>query len=176
MRAVREVMHTSPAGVGGESAGGLRGMLGGNEKCRGCPLFRPGVKGPVWGKGPKEARLALVGEAPGEEECRYGRPFVGKAGSVLKLGAASAGLSLGLCYITNVVKCMPPGPGGRGFRKPTTEEVEACATRWLYPELKEMKPNVVVALGDTALKALVRDGVKRGVTKWRGVVMEAKGW
>jgi DNA polymerase len=134
--------------------------------------------GPVWGSGPVQGgNLALVGEAPGPEEVagRPPAPFIGRAGSVLNIACAAAGLSRSLLWVDNVVKCLPYVPGDltkRKFRKPMLAEVEYCASRWLTPLLKERQFNCVVAMGDSALAWLVRDGKARKVTQWRGKVME----
>ena len=75
-----------------------------------------------------------------------------------------------MCYVTNVVKCMPPQ--GRGFRKPTASEIEACASRWLDEELAQVKPNVVVALGEVAAHRLGMPKEAK-ITMWRGTVIDA---
>ncbi len=138
-------------------------------ECQGCPLFH--AKGPVWGCGPPEARVAFVGEAPGPDEIYRQEPFVGRAGTVFNVALKAAGVARGTVYITNVVKCMPPRKGQPNtFRKPTAAEIEFCTSRHLAKELEGR--NVVVALGDTAFNHLTRDGVKRGITKWRGTVMD----
>jgi DNA polymerase len=114
--------------------------------------------------------MALVGEAPGPEECDRGKPFVGPAGWVLDVGCKAAGVDKGMCWVTNVVKCMPPGAKRGTFRNPTRQEVEFCATRFLDEELARVQPNVVVALGGVALSWLVKE--KRKITEWQGTVME----
>lgn len=119
----------------------------------------------MWGEGPDEAKIALVGEAPEPKELRSGRPFHGPAGAVLNVACAAAGLSRGTVYVTNVVKCMWPQ-----FRKPTRREVEHCTSAHLGEELKGR--NVVVALGDTALKHFVPDS--DNITRVRGFVLEVE--
>ncbi len=125
----------------------------------------------MWGDGPADARVAFVGEAPGPDETREGKPFVGRAGVVFNVALKAAGVSRGTVYVTNIVKCMPPRKGQpHTFRKPTRDEIEFCSSRHLGPELSNR--NVVVALGDVAFQLLTGDGVKRGILKWRGTVME----
>lgn len=123
------------------------------------------------GQGPRTARLMLVGEAPGEVELARGTPFSGPAGSVLNIALRAAGINREGVYVTNTVKCMPPGLHGKGFRKPTELEVQFCADRWLNQELEEIKPRVVVALGETAASRL---GMPIGspITEWRGAILE----
>jgi len=141
------------------------------EECKGCPLYA--ARGPVFGDGPRDARLVFVGEAPGVDEVARGKPFVGRAGAVFNIALSAAGVSRGLCYVTNTVKCLPPHPyRANTFRKPTQSEVEFCATRYLDVELREIKPNVVVAMGDSAFRWMARDGKQRSILEWRGCVME----
>lgn len=151
------------------------------EKCIGCPLY--GERGPVWATGPEDAQIALVGEAPGPDELVDGKPFVGRAGWVLDIGLKAAGVDRGLCYITNVVKCMPSVPGKPDqFRKPTRREIQHCASAYLDDEIKKVNPNVVVALGEAALSWLGRNGIvdeglvkmtdMKKITEWRGTVLE----
>jgi DNA polymerase len=137
----------------------------------------------VKGDGPKDAQIMLVGEAPGLDELVAGRGFVGRAGWVLDVGMKAAGMAREVCYVSNVVKCMPSVPGKPDqFRKPSRREVAYCAERWLQQELEEVRPNVVVALGESALSWLARQGVvDKGtvrplgevkMTEWRGTVLE----
>lgn len=157
-------------------------------QCVGCPLYHAvdadgRATGPVWGTGPKDAQVVLLGEAPGTEEYKRKQPFVGQAGRLLSILATEAGLSRDLCYITNVVKCMPPNPRNpRSFRTPTKAEVAFCSNAWLKDELREVNPNITVPLGDTAWKAIdpnamgkSLDGSRGKGTKkppWRGSVIE----
>jgi DNA polymerase len=129
-----------------------------------------GAQGPVWGHGDVEARVWAVGEAPGERELETRVPFTGPAGTVLDIAMRAAGVARETWWVDNVVKCMPPGKAGRGFRRPSEAEIEFCASRWLLPLLQQRQPNVVVALGDVAANAL---GVPRKakITEWRGAVL-----
>lgn len=138
------------------------------EVCVGCPLYE--AKGPVQAVGPEDATIFLVGEAPGPEECDRGKPFVGPAGWVLDVACKAAGVDKGMCWVTNVVKCMPPGPKHGSFRSPTVKEVAWCATQFLDEEIQRVQPNVVVALGGVALNWLVKQKLK--VTQWQGSVLE----
>jgi len=104
---------------------------------------------PVMGEGPSNARVVFAGEAPGRFEEKEGRPFVGLAGKFLTKQMASIGLERKDVYISNIVKCRPPGN-----RKPKPDEVKESIPI-LMEELSIIRPKVVVLLGDTAVKALL---------------------
>lgn len=108
------------------------------------------------GEGPGDARVALIGEAPGREEALQGRPFVGKAGKNLDEFLASTGLRREELYITNAVKFRPTRVSAKGTtanRTPTTKEV-ALFRPWLIEELEALRPALLVTLGNTPLRAL----------------------
>ena len=115
--------------------------------CDRCPLHRS-RRNPVPGEGPLDAAVMVVGEAPGRTEDEQGRPFVGAAGSLLTKLLAEAGLDRSRVYITNVVKCRPPGN-----RDPTDEEIEACLP-YLLEQIKIVRPRVIIALGRHAGRTL----------------------
>lgn len=122
----------------------------------------------VLGEGNPHARVVLVGEAPGGQEERLARPFVGPAGSVLDQALSAAGLRRDEIWITNVVKCRPTieGVGGRPKnRAPTADEV-ACFLPWLRRELEILRPSAIVCLGATAGSALLGRTVR--ITRERG--------
>lgn len=115
----------------------------------------------VFGEGDPSARLLVVGEAPGAEEDRTGRPFVGRSGQLLeRLLAEEAGLARADCFIANVVKCRPPDN-----RNPSAGEVAACRP-WLDQQVALMAPAVVLTLGNFASRLLL--GTKDGITTLRG--------
>lgn len=99
----------------------------------------------------------LVGEQPGDQEDLAGRPFVGPAGKVLDRALESAGIARAAVYITNAVKHFKNEPRGkrRIHKKPDTSEIDACRW-WLDHELEIVRPHVVVALGATAARAVMR--------------------
>jgi uracil-DNA glycosylase family protein len=136
------------------------------NRCRGCELYRDATQG-VFGEGPLNARLMLVGEQPGNDEDLAGRPFVGPAGRLLDRALAEVGLDRGAAYVTNVVKHFKWTRKGkrRIHEKPNAQEVEACRP-WFQTELDLVKPEVVVALGATAAQALLGPGFR--VSKERG--------
>ena len=102
--------------------------------------------------------ILFVGEGPGEQEDRTGRPFVGKAGLLLRSTLEVAGVDLDRCRITNTVHCRPTDEAGKN-RKPLVQEIEAC-NPWLSAEIEATRPKLIVALGDTALKGLFGSGKK----------------
>ncbi|GAB6877528.1 uracil-DNA glycosylase [Thermaerobacter litoralis] len=128
--------------------------------CTACGL-RAGCRGVVFGDGNPAARLMLIGEGPGADEDRLGRPFVGRAGQLLDRILAACGFDRQKhVYIANVVKCRPPGN-----RTPTPEERAACLPN-LRAQMRLVRPAIVVLLGATALQALI-DPTAR-ITRARG--------
>lgn len=114
----------------------------------------------VFGEGKTEAELVLIGEAPGEMEDRLGKPFVGKAGKNLDQFLSVLEINREDIYITNVVKVRPykinPTTGRKSNRPPTKEEVE-ISKPILFEQLKQIKPSIVVTLGNVALKVMMQD-------------------
>ncbi len=122
--------------------------------CTRCPLYKHATQ-TVFGEGPSDARIVMVGEQPGDQEDIQGRPFVGPAGKLLDRALEEAGIDRGTVYVTNAVKHFKFEPRGkkRIHKKPDTPEIEACKW-WLERELQVVKPELVVALGGTAGQAL----------------------
>jgi DNA polymerase len=115
----------------------------------------------VFGDGSPQARVVIVGEAPGAEEDVQGRPFVGRSGQLLeRVLLEEAGLLRSDCYITNVNKCRPPGN-----RDPEPAEVAACRP-WLEEQMRTLRPVVVLTLGNFAARALLQ--TRDGITRLRG--------
>ena len=139
------------------------------ETCRGCPLWEPATQ-VVFGAGPADARLVVVGEQPGDQEDRAGEPFVGPAGRMLDGALEEAGIDRSTTYVTNAVKHFAFRSQGkrRIHRTPDTWEVQAC-TPWLQEELAAIRPDVVVLLGATAGKAVFGSSFR--VTKSRGILL-----
>lgn len=138
--------------------------------CRGCPLWEPATQ-TVFGRGSQGARLALVGEQPGDIEDTRGLPFVGLAGHLLVEALDTAGVDRSEVYVTNAVKHF--GFTVRGKRRihatPDALVVAAC-TPWLVAELEAVRPELVVLLGATAAKAVY--GPSFRVTQRRGELMD----
>ncbi len=130
------------------------------QECTRCQLYLKRTQA-VLGGGNPFSELMLIGEGPGEEEDRQGVPFVGKSGQLLDKILAAAGFSKEEnVYITNIVKCRPPGN-----REPNPEERAACLP-FLMRQIELIQPGIIVLLGSTALKALI-DPEGR-ITKMRG--------
>jgi DNA polymerase len=126
----------------------------GPAACRRCDLWRHATQA-VEGAGPSHARIMLVGEQPGDEEDLRGHAFIGPAGKVLDETLASAGLDRGDIFVTNAVKHFRWEPRGkrRLHRRPDVTHIRACNV-WLQREIATVQPQVIVALGGTALRAL----------------------
>lgn len=135
------------------------------QACRRCPLWRDATQG-VCGEGPRQARLMIVGEQPGDQEDLAGRPFVGPAGQVLDDALAEAGIDRDDVFVTNAVKHFKHEPRGkrRIHRTPVTSEISACRW-WLDAERRLVKPKVILTLGGTAALGVL--GRKVAVTKER---------
>ena len=134
--------------------------------CTRCDLYKRGTQ-TVFGDGARHARVMLVGEQPGDQEDKQGRPFVGPAGRLLDQALVAAGIDRDEVYVTNAVKHFKWEPRGkrRIHQKPNAREIAACRP-WLEAELAAVRPEVVVALGATAAKALF--GAQFRVTVTRG--------
>lgn len=136
--------------------------------CTRCPLFRPATQ-TVFGEGPLDAPLMLVGEQPGDQEDRAGHPFVGPAGRVLDRALEDADILRERIYLTNAVKHFKFVQRGkrRLHARPDAGEIQACRW-WLDHELGIIRPRVVVALGATAARSLFGRTVTIG--KMRGTL------
>jgi len=134
--------------------------------CRACPLWETGTQ-VVFGEGATRAAVMFVGEQPGDQEDRQGKPFVGPAGRVLDEGLELAGIDRDATYVTNAVKHFKWEARGkrRIHAKPSWSEQTACRP-WLEAELAVVKPTVLVCLGATAAQSLL--GKQFRVTKERG--------
>ena len=109
--------------------------------CTKCELHHS-RKNAVPGEGPADAEILFIGEGPGFHENEQGRPFVGAAGRFLEELLEKVGMSREQVYITNVVKCRPPGN-----RDPRLEEIETCTRDYLDRQIQSIKPKVIVTLG-----------------------------
>ncbi len=140
--------------------------------CTACHLHELGTQ-TVFGEGRSSADVMLVGEQPGDQEDRAGRPFVGPAGHLLDQALEAAGIDRSAVYVTNTVKHFKwtPSPNGkrRIHAKPDTREIGACKP-WLEAEIAVLQPRLVVALGATAAQALMGKSFK--VTQERGKVFD----
>ena len=139
------------------------------EHCERCPLYKHATQ-TVFGEGPAHARVVFVGEQPGDQEDLTGKPFVGPAGQMFDRALAEAGIDRARVYVTNAVKHFKFEPRGkrRIHQKPNTNEIEACHW-WLENELRLLKPQITVALGATAARALT--GRDQTISRTRGKLM-----
>jgi DNA polymerase len=138
------------------------------QHCEGCELYQHAIQ-TVFGRGPSDARLMLVGEMPSDEDDREGEPFVGAAGWLLDTALERAGLARDHVYITNLVKHFHWEEDGnhRSSKRPRPRHIQACRP-WLEGELAVIQPRVVVSLGATAAKFFLGSGFR--VTQSRGEV------
>ena len=138
------------------------------EGCRQCGL-REQCSQVVFGEGALGKGLMVIGEGPGQEEDKLGRPFVGRAGKLLDLILESGGFSRKAnTYVANIVKCRPPGN-----RAPIPEEREACLP-YLMEQIRIAEPSIIILLGATALQGLVDSKGKIGSYRgqwldWQGI-------
>jgi DNA polymerase len=134
--------------------------------CPRCDLALSRTK-VVIGSGPMDARIMLIGEAPGRNEDKKGEPFVGAAGRRLNTILEDSGINRKEVYITNVVKCRPPGN-----RPPRAYEVEACS-QYLKRQIEAISPEAIVLMGRTAAEAVL--GRKVEMSAEHGTVIEKDG-
>lgn len=140
--------------------------------CQGCELYRHATQ-TVFGDGPADAKLVVVGEQPGDKEDTAGEPFVGPAGSLLDRALTEAGIDRREAYVTNAVKhfkFVPPERGKRRIhQKPSRTEVVACRP-WLVAEVNTLRPDLVLCLGATAAQSVL--GTSFRITRQRGQLLE----
>ena len=139
------------------------------ENCTRCDLYR-GATQTVFGEGPTDAAMMLVGEQPGDQEDLEGRPFVGPAGQMLDRALAKAGIDRDAVYLTNAVKHFKFERRGsrRIHQKPNAGEIEAC--RWWYVQERQLlRPRVTVALGATAARQMLGKAVTITATRGRAI-------
>jgi len=132
------------------------------KNCTACPLSRQGRKNVVFGTGNPDAKLMLIGEAPGAGEDAQGIPFIGRAGQLLNHALEAIGVDRSELYITNIVKCRPPKN-----RTPIPCEIETCKKLILEKQLKIICPQIICTLGAAATKGLLDDPTLK-ISKVRG--------
>lgn len=141
-------------------------LLDSIHSCEKC-LLRAQCTQTVPGEGDAHARLMLIGEGPGEQEDRQGRPFVGASGQLLEKMLGAIGLGREQVYIANIVKCRPPHN-----RQPLEEEAQACLP-YLRAQVGLVRPRVIVLLGATAARYTISRDIR--ITRDRGKWIEKKG-
>jgi len=136
------------------------------QKIKACELCRLHLsrKNAVPGEGSYGAQLMIIGEAPGEEEDKQGRPFVGRAGKVLDKMLERIGIKREEVFITNIVKCRPPEN-----REPQDDEAKICMSNYLEKQISLISPMVILLLGNVAVRHIL--GVK-SVSLVRGKLIE----
>lgn len=137
------------------------------QQCKRCPLAQRRTN-VVFGEGNPNASLMFVGEGPGAEEDKTGRPFVGKAGQLLTRAIEAIELKREEVYIANIVKCRPPGN-----RVPTQDEAKTCIG-YLRNQVALIKPKIIVCLGATAMKYIISQDAK--ISSIRGQWIQRKGY
>jgi uracil-DNA glycosylase family protein len=144
----------------------LKALREAADLCQGCELYKNATQ-TVFGQGPRSAPVMMVGEVPGDEEDRQGKPFVGPAGRLLRSIAEEADLSPDDIYLTNAVKHFrwEQKGGYRLHRQPAWSHVKACRP-WLEAEIAVIEPEVIVCLGATAAKSLLGSDFR--LTQQRG--------
>jgi DNA polymerase len=167
-------MARTPSGatITGRGSKRLVGLATEAAGCTECELYRAATQ-TVFGMGPADAPLVLVGEQPGDVEDHKGKPFVGPAGRVLWEGLEAAGIDHESVYVTNAVKHFRWEPRGkrRIHKTPGAEHVRACH-QWLAAELDVVAPQLLVLLGATAAKSCAPD---MRVMRDRGQVRDRDG-
>jgi uracil-DNA glycosylase family protein len=155
----------------GADARQLAEIAGEAANCTRCELYRRATQ-TVFGEGPVPAPVMLVGEQPGDQEDQQGAPFVGPAGRILDEALEAAGIDRGAAYVTNAVKHFKWEARGkrRIHKRPNTTEVAACSL-WLTEEVAHVHPAVVVAMGATAVRAVL--GKTQSIGSLRGQVIES---
>lgn len=137
------------------------------KTCKNCRLSQARTN-TVLGEGVAHPVVLVVGEGPGEQEDKSGRPFVGPAGQLLDKMLAAINLSrTSNCYIGNIVKCRPPKN-----RTPYPDEMETCVS-YLEAQIHILKPKVILAMGNTAVKGLIK--TEKGITHLHGTFLQYNG-
>ena len=150
------------------------------QKCKGCELYKnatQAVFGEIEGHGRGarlEVAIMMIGEQPGDQEDKQGRPFVGPAGKLLDKALEEAEIDRSGVYVTNAVKHFKWEPRGklRIHKKPSMKEINACRP-WLDAELETVKPKLIVAMGATAAQGLLGSAFR--ITQAHGKVQEVAG-
>jgi uracil-DNA glycosylase len=172
------MVETARTAVGGNSQAAWEALRDEAAACTRCHLYKHATQ-TVFGEGPVDARMMVVGEQPGDQEDLAGRPFVGPAGQMFDRAIAAAGIDRAALYVTNAVKHFKFEPRGkrRIHAKPDGGEITAC--RWWYEQERLLvKPEMTVALGATAARQMLGKGVTIGATRGRALDLPdgGRGW
>jgi DNA polymerase len=153
----------------------LKALHAAEAECTRCPLYKHATQ-VVSGEGLSRARIMLVGEQPGDQEDKQGRPFVGPAGGILAKALVEAGIERGDVFITNAVKHFKFEQRGkrRLHKRPNAYEIDRCHW-WLEFERDIVKPEIVVALGATAVRSITGKPLAIGKIRGRLLPMQHGG-
>lgn len=170
-KSARELRSSVP--IARSTARSLTALREEAEHCRACPLWKDATQ-TVFGLGRATARIVLIGEQPGDREDLEGKPFVGPAGKLLDRALEKAGVERAQTYVTNAVKHFKFEPRGkrRIHKKPNEHEISVCQQHWLDNELRLIGPELVIALGATAARAVF--GRVTAIGKNRGHVIKGQ--
>jgi DNA polymerase len=163
----------TPTPIAPSTARSLTALREEAQHCRACPLWKNATQ-TVFGEGRATARIVLIGEQPGDREDLEGKPFVGPAGKLLDRALAQAGVERTQTYVTNAVKHFKFEPRGkrRIHKKPNEQEISICQQHWLDNELRLIAPELVIAMGATAARAVF--GRATAIGKSRGHVIKGQ--
>ncbi len=161
-----------PVVVASEADPALAEVVKEAAACHRCPLYEPATQ-TVFGEGPAGAAAIFLGEQPGDQEDTIGRPFVGPAGQMMDRAMEEAGIDRRLVYVTNAVKHFKFTPRGkrRIHQTPETPEIQACAF-WLDVERAHIRPRLLVLMGATAARAVLRRAVTISRERGRPIQLE----
>jgi uracil-DNA glycosylase family protein len=150
----------------------LKELQAAAKDCKACDLWKHATQ-TVFGEGLPSAKIILIGEQPGDQEDREGKPFVGPAGHLLDEALVEAGIDRKKVYVTNAVKHFKWEPRGkrRIHKKPGAGEIAACRS-WLDAEIAALHPKIIVCLGATAAQALLGSDFR--VTQHRGEFLKSQ--
>lgn len=162
-----KMVEASRTGIGGNALKAWKAVRAEATGCTRCDLYRCGTQ-TVFGEGPLDARIMFVGEQPGDQEDRAGKPFVGPAGQLLDRALVEAGVDRSATYVTNAVKHFKFEQRGkrRIHSKPNGPEIDACRW-WIEQERILVRPPITVALGATAARSLFGKAVTIGAMRGR---------
>jgi DNA polymerase len=162
--------------VAGVPPGDLPALRRQARDCRACPLWKHATQ-TVFGAGPEDAQVMLIGEQPGHQEDLAGVPFVGPAGTLLDRALAEAGLARSSFYVTNTVKHFKYEMRGKvRLHKRASEAEQAACRKWLAAEITQVRPRILVALGAMAAQTLFGNAfrITRERGKWRTLTAEMR--
>ncbi|RTL06821.1 uracil-DNA glycosylase [Candidatus Dependentiae bacterium] len=134
------------------------------KQCLLCPLAKQGRTNVVFGEGNVNSHLMFIGEGPGREENEQGKPFVGRSGKLLTRLLTIVGIDRQDVFITNIVKCRPPGN-----RRPTFEESSTCKKILLLKQIEIINPKIICTLGSCAVENIIEKQV--AISKIRGTCL-----